>query len=126
MQLSPFPPPLQTHLLSTHTHTHSLLIQLDEERKKKSEEKDKIRKTMQGYVSHERERFERLAQQMKQKDKALAAKNKAIVVREKALAAQDQKLRQVKELIQNSPCSARTPLRESNVASGTPDPTRVS
>jgi len=69
--------------------------ELDAERKvcqKKREEKEVLRRQMQGFVSHEKEKFERLAHEMKEKEK---------------------KLRQVKELIRNSPCTTRTPLKDS-------------
>ena len=56
-------------------------------------------KTMQGFVSQEKQTFERLASQMK--------------ARERDLAVKSEKLRQVTELVWNSPCATRTPLRES-------------
>lgn len=58
---------------------------------------------MQGFVSAEKEKFERLASKMKNKEKDLAIKS--------------QKLKQVEELIKNSPCvvtRSRTPLRDKN------------
>ncbi len=56
---------------------------------------------MEGHVRQERERFEKLARQMKNKEKDLAVKS-------------DQ-LRQVKEVIKNSPLvSVRSTLKESN------------
>ena len=60
--------------------------------KKKHAEKEVLQQRMQGFVSHEKEKFERLAHEMKRKD---------------------EKLRQVKELIRNSPCATRTPLKDS-------------
>ena len=58
---------------------------------KKHAEKEVLQQKMQGFVSHEKEKFERLAHAMKKKD---------------------EKLRQVKELIRNSPCGTRTPLKD--------------
>lgn len=66
---------------------------------KQHQEQSKMRKTMQGFVSQEKQKFERLASQMK--------------ARERDLAVKSEKLRQVTELIRNSPCATRTPLRES-------------
>lgn len=68
-------------------------------------ETETIRNTMQGFVSAEKQKFERLATKMKTKEKDLAIKN--------------EKLRQVEELIKNSPCvvgkpTARYPLRDKN------------
>ena len=59
---------------------------------------------MQGFVSHEKEKFERLAHEMKQKEK---------------------KLRQVKELIRNSPCSTRTPLKDSTQQNTQTSPSEI-
>ena len=56
---------------------------------------------MHGFVSQEKEKFERLARQMKHQRKDLEAKSAAI--------------QQVKELIRNSPHITRTPLREAQV-----------
>lgn len=59
---------------------------------------------MQGFVSAEKQKFERLASKMKNKERDLAIKN--------------QKLKQVEELIKNSPCvtrrATRNPLRDKN------------
>ena len=77
-------------------------LQLNTEREqiaKQHQEQSKMRKTMQGFVSQEKQKFERLASQMK--------------ARERDLAVKSEKLRQVTELIRNSPCATRTPLRES-------------
>ena len=69
-------------------------------------ETEAIRNTMQGYVSAEKQKFERLASKMKCKEKDLAIKS--------------EKLRQVEELIKNSPCvvgktaASRYPLRDKN------------
>ena len=65
---------------------------------------------MLGFVSQEKEKFERMAHEMKVKDRDLAKKN--------------EKLRQVKELIRNSPCASltRTPLRESTQQTDTTTP----
>ena len=66
-------------------------------------ETETIRSTMQGFVSAEKEKFERLASKMKYKEKDLAIKS--------------EKLRQVEELIKNSPCvtgSKARPLRDKN------------
>lgn len=58
-----------------------------------------LKQTMEGHVRHEKERFERLAKEMKYKEKDLAAKS--------------DKLRQVQELIKNSPLvGTRSALRE--------------
>ena len=76
--------------------------QLNTEREqiaKQHHTQSKMRKTMQGFVSQEKQKFERLASQMK--------------ARERDLAVKSEKLRQVTELIRNSPCATRTPLRES-------------
>ncbi len=60
-----------------------------------------IRHTMEGHVRQEKERFEKLARQMKNKEKDLAVKS-------------DQ-LRLVKEVIKNSPLvSVRSTLKEAN------------
>lgn len=74
---------------------------------KHAKETETLRSTMQGFVHAEKEKFERLASKMKNKEKDLAIKS--------------QKLRQVEELIKNSPCALgtrpappREPLRESN------------
>lgn len=68
-------------------------------------ETEAIRTTMQGFVSAEKQKFEKLATKMKTKEKDLAIKS--------------EKLRQVEELIKNSPCvvgraAARYPLRDKN------------
>ena len=60
-------------------------------------EKETIQKTMTGFVSKEREKFEQMSRKM-----------------EKDLEAKSEKLRQVKELIKNSPCPTRTPFKERN------------
>lgn len=62
---------------------------------------------MQGYVSHEKQKFERLAQEMKTKDKDLRVKNET--------------LRKVEELIKNSPAvrNNRKPLQENNTSEDT-------
>ena len=58
-----------------------------------------IKQAMEGHVRHEKERFERLAKEMKFKEKDLAVKS--------------DKLRQVQELIKNSPLvGTRSALRE--------------
>lgn len=70
---------------------------------RRDKETDTIRSTMQGFVSAEKEKFERLASKMK--------------TREKDLAIKSEKLRQVEELIKNSPCPGvkpRNPLRDKN------------
>ena len=69
----------------------------------RAKETETIRSTMQGFVSAEKEKFERLANKMKHKEKDLAIKS--------------EKLRQVEELIKNSPCvvtRSRKALREKN------------
>ena len=72
----------------------------------KEEEKDQIRKTMHGFVSQEKEKFERLAKHMKYQQKDLQAKSAQI--------------EQVKELIRNSPrvgsSGGRAPLRDTQVS----------
>lgn len=59
---------------------------------------------MQGFVSAEKDKIDKLSHRIKDKDKDLAIKNA--------------KLRQVEEIIKNSPCptasKARNPLREAN------------
>ena len=74
------------------------------DKEKRVKETETIRSTMQGFVSAEKQKFERLASKMKTKEKDLAIKN--------------EKLRQVEELIKNSPCvsmrSSRYPLRDKN------------
>ena len=56
---------------------------------------------MNGFVSHEREKFERIAREMQDK--------------ERDLVCMDSKLRKVQELIKNSPVvqSRKIPLKES-------------
>lgn len=83
----------------------SFILQLVTEREqlvKSQKVTESIKATMEGHVRHEKERFERLARQMKNKEKDLALKS-------------DQ-LRQVKEVIKNSPLvsSRSTALKESN------------
>ena len=97
---SPLPPSLPPPL--PHSLTPSL--QLSHVRHKShqtEEEKDTIQKTMHGFVNHEKEKFERLARQMKYQKKDLQAKSAAI--------------QQVKALIRNSPHAVRTPLKERQV-----------
>ena len=55
---------------------------------------------MTGFVSKEREKFEQMSRKM-----------------EKDLEVKNEKLRQVKELIRNSPCP-RTPFKEKNGCQG--------
>ena len=80
--------------------------QLNAEREameQRTKETETIRSTMQGFVSAEKEKFERLAHKMK--------------TREKDLAIKSEKLRQVEQLIKNSPCvvtRTRRALRERN------------
>ena len=79
------------------------LLQLTAERvalQRTAKETESIRATMQGFVSAEKEKFERLANKMKNKEKDLAIKS--------------QKLKQVEELIKNSPCTTRNPLKDTN------------
>ena len=69
---------------------------------------------MLGKVSAEKERFERLASEMKNKEKDLAIKS--------------HKLLQVEEIIKNSPCPIprpRNPLKDKNDASFSCDEVRV-
>ncbi len=70
--------------------------------RKREEEKEMIRTKMQGFVSAEKEKIDKLSHRMKYKEKDLAIKCA--------------KLRQVEEIIKNSPChtGTRTPLRETN------------
>ena len=64
-------------------------------------------KKMKGFVSHEKDKFDRLSKQMQRKQKEIRVKN--------------EKLRQVEELIKNSPLpacsgeSVRTPLRDTGL-----------
>jgi hypothetical protein len=79
-------------------------LQLSAERKalQRNEKATKeLRQTMNGFVSHEREKFERIAREMQDKDKDLVY--------------MDSKLRKVQELIKNSPVvqSRRVPLKDS-------------
>jgi len=63
-----------------------------------------IRSKMQGFVSAEKEKIDKLSHRIKDKEKDLAIKNA--------------KLRQVEDIIKNSPCTAnantRVPLRDTN------------
>lgn len=61
-----------------------------------------IRTKMHGFVCAEKEKIDKLSNRMKDREKDLAIKSA--------------KLRQVEEIIKNSPCptSTRTPLRETN------------
>lgn len=61
---------------------------------------------MNGYVSHEKEKFERMAREMQSK--------------ERDLVYMDTKLRKVEELIKNSPVvqSRRVALKESTAQNG--------
>ena len=76
------------------------------ETEKEAAEKLLLRKKMKGFVSHEKEKYDRLSKQMQRKQREIRVKN--------------EKLRQVEELIENSPLPAaaspsnggRTPLRE--------------
>ena len=61
------------------------------------QEKETIQKTMCGFVSKEREKHEQMNRKM-----------------ERDLEAKSEKLRQVKELIRNSPCPTWTPFKEKN------------
>ena len=78
-------------------------------------EKLLLKKVMKGFVTHENEKFDRLSKQMQRKQREIRAKN--------------EKLRQVEELIKNSPLPSssspaavsassdvRTPLRETDVS----------
>jgi kinesin family protein 23 len=76
------------------------LSQLQHRAEQDEEEKDKIKQRMTGFVSQEKEKFERLATHMKTQQRDLLAKSAQI--------------QQVKELIRNSPHLARTPLRDTN------------
>ena len=79
------------------------------ETEKEAAEKLLFKKRMEGFVSHEKEKFDRLSKQMQRKQREIRAKN--------------EKLRQVEELIKNSPLPSaasassdvRTPLRETTV-----------
>ena len=79
------------------------------ETEKEAAEKLLLKKKMKGFVSHEKEKFDRLLKQMQRKQREIRAKN--------------EKLRQVEELIKNSPLPSaasassdvRTPLRETTV-----------
>ena len=78
--------------------------QLNAERKalqRNEKEAKELRQTMSGFVSHEREKFERMAREMQDKDRNLVY--------------MDSKLRKVQELIKNSPVvqSRRIPLKDS-------------
>ena len=85
-------------------------------------DKENYKKKLKGFVTHEREKYERLATQMKHREKDLAVKNA--------------KLRQVTDLIRNSPCASssaaapRTPFKSTTTTtnaggSRTPGPGRV-
>lgn len=83
---------------------YPLSLQLNAERQAVAQETETIRSTMQGFVSAEKQKFERLAVKMKNREKDLAVKS--------------EKLRQVEELIKNSPCvmsKPRNPLRDKNL-----------
>ena len=54
------------------------LSQLHHRAQQKEEEKDQIRKTMTGFVSQEKEKFEKLAKHMKYQQKDLLTKNAQI------------------------------------------------
>ena len=79
------------------------------ETEKEAAEKLLLRKKMKGFVTHEKEKFDRLSKQMQRKQREIRAKS--------------EKLRQVEELIKNSPLPSaasassdvRTPLRETAV-----------
>ena len=80
------------------------------ETEKEAAQKLLLKKKMKGFVSHEKEKFDRLSKQMQRKQREIRAKN--------------EKLRQVEELIKNSPLPSaaasassdvRTPLRETTV-----------
>ena len=80
------------------------------ETEKEAAQKLLLKKKMKGFVSHEKEKFDRLSKQMQRKQREIRAKN--------------EKLRQVEELIKNSPLPSaaasassdvRTPLREITV-----------
>lgn len=83
---------------------HFPFHQLSAERKalQRNEKQTKeLRQTMNGFVSHEREKFEKMAREMQHKDRDLVY--------------MDTKLRKVQELIKNSPVvqSRRVPLKDS-------------
>lgn len=102
-----------------------LEMELQSERKEVQQtqaDKENYKKKLKGFVTHEREKYERLATQMKHREKDLAVKNA--------------KLRQVTDLIRNSPCASssaaapRTPLKSTTTTtnaggSRTPGPGRV-
>ena len=71
-----------TKLSLSLSHTLSLsppqLSQLRHRAQQKEEEKDQIRKTMTGFVSQEKEKFEKLAKHMKYQQKDLLTKNAQI------------------------------------------------
>ena len=79
------------------------------ETEKEAAEKLLLKKKMKGFVSHEKEKFDRLSKQMQRKQREIRVKS--------------EKLRQVEELIKNSPLptaasassDVRTPLRETTV-----------
>ena len=79
------------------------------ETEKEAAQKLLLKKKMKGFVSHEKEKFDRLSKQMQRRQREIRAKN--------------EKLRQVEELIKNSPLPSaasassdvRTPLRETTV-----------
>ena len=82
----------------------SQLSQVRHRAQQREEEKDQIRKTMNGFVSQEKEKFERLAKHMKHQQRDLQTKSAQI--------------KQVKDLIRNSPQLGRLPLRETQTSSG--------
>ena len=83
------------------------LTAIQKETEKEAAEKLLLKKKMKGFVSHEKDKFDRLSKQMQRKQKEIHAKN--------------EKLRQVEEFIKNSPlpaCSGEsvlTPLRETRL-----------
>ncbi len=89
-------------IINVYVNAHT--TQLMTERQKSAKNKQasvEIRNTMEGHVRQEKERFEKLARHMKDKEKDLAVKS--------------DKLRQVKEVIKNSPLvSVKSTLKESN------------
>lgn len=75
----------------------SQVAELHAEHQVQLHEKEAIQKSMNGFVRNEREKYEQISRKM-----------------EKDLEMKNEKLRQVKELIKNSPCP-RTPFKEKNV-----------
>ena len=77
------------------------------ETEREAAEKLLLKKKMKGFVSHEKDKFDRLSKQMQRKQKEIRVKS--------------EKLRQVEELIKNSPLpacsgeSVRTPLRDTGL-----------